>query len=281
MISGNIHRRNSRPTGLTISHARHLRRQHRVVRIHSAHSWLQDLRSTLTHDSATDHEWTFRAETTDLTDGSMFDWKGYVANHSDPWLLQLFEKDSTSRHCRTILKFEARFLNIWIEEITPGCRQRLLSFVAYGNDDVHFRWVPGSSGADENWPVQGHVQNWLICPALAATNSIADAGIAFMIERVRLWETNNLGSFTLNLTDKCMFDWERFMLQVLFNDPDGTAPWQHTNTRCWLVWIGRSWQMPGFYLATTDGLEQLFWYDNNTRLWHHGHAGIRYIHWRC
>ena len=102
---------------LSWDEASQLRRFGGGVRVSDAHTFLHNLRLSLTHDRPVDGVWGFTEEAVDLTNGERFNWQGYLANHCDAWLELIFgdppaaSQGSSSRERRRrakrIYKFEA------------------------------------------------------------------------------------------------------------------------------------------------------------------------------
>ena len=206
-----------------------IRRRGRQLRIHEAHRFLCDLRRSCTRLSGpVDGVWEYIQEAVDLTHSEEFDWRAYVACHSDEWFECLFgdtpaeSQGSSSSGSweripkrNRIYKFEARFLRFWDEEAifgVAGTRQRRFDFVAYRDDGKHFRLHPGTSGATETWPITGDLRSWAIVeeggagsalavppppagtghPAASQENPyrrlIDEEGRDFLRRRVQIWE---------------------------------------------------------------------------------------------
>ena len=100
----------------------------------------------------------------DLSDGSVFNWRGYVAYHH-----QAREIIGPG-----IARFEFRFVNAW----DPNCQQKRGDFVVRRVDNTDVRLHPGCNG--ETTPVYGHVGLWTEGPAPSNADAATAASFAAM-----------------------------------------------------------------------------------------------------
>ena len=260
----------------------YIRRRGDGVRVHDAHEFLYRLRLSLLDSGDAG---------VDLTHSSMFDWRGYVANHSDEWLECIFGDASAesqvswrrrNRSRRRICKFEARFLRFWDEE-TAGPR---FDFIAYRDDGLHFRLHPGMTGATETWPISGDVRSWAVedgaGSALAANLSSAALqehcvidGRDFLQRQVQAWEHDPRRRFTRNLTLGTAFAWDLFLHR---GDANAQRLIQRGVVECWLVWVGRERQRAAFYFRFHDGAETVYATTNDGR-WVSDERLVEDVYW--
>ena len=260
-----------------------IRRRGRGVRVHDAHEFLHRLRISQVSWSAG----------VDLTHSALFDWRGYLANHSDEWLECIFGDEPAesqeswrrrNRGRRRIVKFEARFLRFWDEE-TAGPR---FDFIAHRDDGLHFRLHPGMTGATETWPIPGDVRSWAVedgaGSALAANPSPAASqepfvtdGRDFLQRQVQAWEHHPRRRFTRNLTPGTAFAWDLFLHR---GDANAKRLIQRGVVECWLVWVGRVWQRAAFYFRFHDGAETVYYYaTTNDGRWVSDERLVEDIYW--
>ena len=277
----------------THEQALQMRTSKQIVGVNKAHGFLHQLRASLTEGQAVDGVWGFTQEVVDLTDGQQFNWKGYLANHSDDWLEAIFGP-RTPAASQGFYRFEARFLRGWDKNMqfgVKGTKQRRFDFVGFRDDGKHFRFHPGSSG--ETRPIEGNLQLWAIedsdlavmperllqrvpmgsarpTPPPAASQEYIFRGVSqhdtvsdkdgqlFLQHRVQAWEQcaaeGIAHQFTTNLTDGLVFAWDLFLAR----NPTSQEVAARGMTECWLVWVGRDRQRAGFYLRFRNGSQTVY-----------------------
>jgi hypothetical protein len=78
------------------------------------------------------------------------------------------------------------------------------------------------------------------------------AAIKFLNERLAAAERNGWSSrFAANLTDQREFQWTLYLPVV----SGGEDILRAGVVEFWVVWVGRGYQRPGFYVALQDGTE--------------------------
>ena len=120
----------------THAQALEMRRYNQVVGVKKAHAFLHELRESLTEAQPVDGAWGFTQEVVDLTDCRKFNWKGYLANHTDKWLATIFST-ATSQGLGFV-RFEGRFTRGWDRNMDYGVRgtkQRRFDFVGLPHDE--------------------------------------------------------------------------------------------------------------------------------------------------
>ena len=263
----------------TFEQAQEMQRSYQIVSVKKAHSFLHELRASLTEAQPVDGDWGFTQEVVDLTDCARFNWKGYLANHSQDWLENIFGPDlGQGGFCR----FEGRFCRGWDVNMTygvKGTRQRRFDFVGWRVDGVCWRFHP--SGKGETCPVAGDPHylalmhehfGWLSAMtssggAPAASQEYMYHGAsqhdvvgdkeaqAFLMKRVQTWEeAQGTARFTTDLTDGLTFAWDHFLAR----SPYSKEVAARGVTQCWLVWVGREQQRAGFYLRFRDDSETVY-----------------------
>ena len=258
-----------------------IRRRGLGVRVHRAHEFLHRLRIELSNSGDAGVDLTQQID--------RFDWRGYLANHSDEWLECIFGEsrwNCRNRGSRRIVKFEARFLRFWDEE-TAGPR---FDFIAHRDDGLHFRLHPGSSPLHftEPWPIPGDVRSWAVEDgagrALAANPSPAASqepwvtdGRDFLQRQVQAWEHHHpRRRFTRDLTSGTDFAWDLFLHR---GDANAQRLIHRGVVECWLVWLGYSWQRAAFYFCFNDGAATVYYATTNDGRWVSDERLVEDVYW--
>ena len=243
--------------------ARRLRRRGPCVRIYEAHAFWK----YLTVRAALAKVWD-DSHNVDLTNGTDFNWRGYLANHCDTWFETLFGEHAATSHTsnwrQRITKFEARLFCV----NDGDGPDRSFAFIAHRADGILFKIQPGRDGATEGWPVVWHE---------AETD-----GQVFLHGRVQEWEHSMrvLGyapAFTTNLTQEDAFAWISF----LSRDDESRKMIAKGVSECWLVWVGHSYQRAGFYIRFHDNTEVVYAQTVCCKQWVIDERMVQDIFWRA
>ena len=80
----------------------------------------------------------------------------------------------------------------------------------------------------------------------------------FVQKRLQQWEETRAqgAEFTTDLSDGMLFAWDHFLARsVASREVEKRGGGVDS---CWLVWVGREWERPGFYLRFADGSETVY-----------------------
>ncbi len=273
---------------LDVDTALELRAALKVVGHKTAHKALSGLRALYTTppgqtSDVPAHLQGFSQEAHDLTHetgAGAFDWKGYVAGRSE---VQIREVVGAG-----VVRFEMRFLR----SIDKNLHQNRCDFVVHRADGTAVRLHPGAKY--DAVPVFGCLDEWAISATtplppiesvgrryldLAASQgppgssgsggpqdrttavydhvSQADAvsraqAVKFLSDRYEAAQANSWRSpFRMDVTDQRDFAWSHYLAFA----KGGADILRAGVVAFWVVWVGRGWQRPGFYVATRDGSE--------------------------
>ena len=278
---------NNRPF-LCYDSARRLRRRGPCVRIYEAHAFWK----YLTVRAALAKVWD-DSHNVDLTNGTDFNWRGYLANHCDTWFETLFGEHAATSHTsnwrQRITKFEARLFCV----NDGDGPDRSFAFIAHRADGILFKMQPGRDGATEGWPVVWHEANAQSSASSAnparANHALESRGTTgetdgqvFLHGRVQEWEHSMrvLGyapAFTTNLTQEDAFAWISF----LSRDDESRKMIAKGVSECWLVWVGHSYQRAGFYIRFHDNTEVVYAQTVCCKRWVNDERMVQDVFWRA
>ena len=269
--------------------AQRLRRHGPCVRICDAHAYVTYLNVRAAFAKVWDD-----SHNVDLTSGTEFNWRGYLATHCDTWYEALFHEHVATSHRsdwgQRITKFEARLFYVDHGE-GP---ERNFAFIAHRADGRMLKIQPGRSGATEGWPIiwdgeTGRSSAYTARPARANHSAIPhrnplsttndEDGQVFLHSRVQEWEHSMIvrghaPSFATDLTKGDVFAWNSF----LNRDKESRELIDKGVVECWLVWVGRERQRAAFYFRFHDGAETVYATTNDGR-WVSGERLVEDVYW--
>ena len=218
----------------------------------------------------------FSDDMEDLTNSPDFDWRTYVASRSPHDLNAVFVDDVDKE--QSIERFEIRF----IKPIDRNCNQHRCDFVAHRSDGMFVRFHPSQGkdaipviatwedidlptpaefegrilGHEPSRPAASQGHAWAmpqargVYHALSQQDNISKSeGMDFLLEKLRLIEAENWGRcFWEDLTDQTQFKWPYLVAGLR----DGHEVLQSGVEQFCLVWVGREWQRPAFYLRLRE-----------------------------
>ena len=248
--------------------AQRLRRHGPCVRICDAHAYVTYLNVRAAFAKVWDD-----SHNVDLTSGTEFNWRGYLATHCDTWFEALFHEHVATSHRsnwgQRITKFEARLFYVDHGE-GP---ERNFAFIAHRADGMLFKIQPGRNGKTEGWPIPWHDEK--------KPTSETD-GQVFLHGRIQEWENSMrvrgyATSFTTNLSKGDAFDWISFFSR----EAESRKLIDKGVSECWLVWVGNSYQRAGFYIRFHDNTQVVYAQTVCCGRWVSDERMVQDIFWRA
>ena len=231
----------------------------------------------------------FSDDMEDLTNSPDFDWRAYVASRSAKALAEVF----IDWWVTSIERFEIRFIKPfdWIYN------QHRCDFVAHRSDGMFVLFHPFQDrdaipaivtwddiclptpasfegrilGHEPSRPAASQGHAWAmpqargVYHALSQQDNISKSeGMDFLLEKLRLIEAENWGRcFWEDLTDQTQFKWPYLVAGLR----DGHEVLQSGVEQFCLVWVGRKWQCPAFYLRESTCGREWVLFLNTKAVW--------------